>query len=391
MAVTSGEAATLYVDDVSVRDDGDAYVPPGAYVRMYAAELIGEQKYEYNIDSAGFVVGSSFTLTDPGVHTVVYRALDHLNHQEPDVETQIVVDTSGPTGSISINGGAQYTTSTNVTLTLSASDPAGVAQMRIQSDSGVWGSWEPYWSSKSYTLTSPGEGTKTLSVQYEDEFGNIGDVYSDSIEYLIPDEMDIPGAKMVPDGDGVSLPNKIVTAIFPSSGYFYIQEPDRRSGIRVRLSNPQYYVSITTSVTVEGVTDTVYAEREIIATDIGRGDPVDQIRPLGMTNRSLGGGDFYYQPGVPGSSGLNNVGLLVTTTGRVVRVFAGTFYIDDGSPIVDSWPPYPAVLIDNQAPGFWIPALDSYVSVTGISGMSTLGDSPIRILRPRTGDDVGRR
>ena len=129
----------------------------------------------------------------------------------------------GPTGSISINGGAQYATSTSVTLTLSASDPAGVAQMRIQSDSGVWGSWEPYWSSKGYTLTSPGEGTKTISVQYEDEFGNVGDIYSDSIEYLIPDEMDIPGAKMIPDGDGVSLPNKTVTAIFPASGYFYIE------------------------------------------------------------------------------------------------------------------------------------------------------------------------
>lgn len=93
------------------------------------------------------------------------------------------IDTLAPTGSITINGGATYATSTAVTLNLSASDSgSGMSQMRFSNDGSTWSGWESYAVTKGWTL-SPGDGTKTVYVQYIDTAGNISTSYSDSIMF----------------------------------------------------------------------------------------------------------------------------------------------------------------------------------------------------------------
>ncbi len=79
------------------------------------------------------------------------------------------MDTAPPTGSITIAGGAAYTNSTSVTLTLFAED---TAQMRFSNDGLDWSSWELYGPSKSWTL-STGDDTKTVSGQFMDNAGLI--------------------------------------------------------------------------------------------------------------------------------------------------------------------------------------------------------------------------
>lgn len=92
-------------------------------------------------------------------------------------------DTTAPTGTISVSGGAAYATSATVTLTLSASDGSGsgVAQMQFSNNNTAWSGWEDYGTSKSWTL-SAGDGAKTVYVQYKDTAGNVssGDI-SDGI------------------------------------------------------------------------------------------------------------------------------------------------------------------------------------------------------------------
>lgn len=68
-------------------------------------------------------------------------------------------------GTIVIAGGAQYTTQTQVTLTLSAT--GNPTEMRFSNDGTTWGAKVPYDTSTIYTLTS-GEGTKTVYVQFFD-------------------------------------------------------------------------------------------------------------------------------------------------------------------------------------------------------------------------------
>ena len=103
------------------------------------------------------------------------------------------------------------------------------------------------------------------------------------------------------------------------------------------------------------------------------------IGPLGMTNKSIGGADFSIpptgQPGVSGGIGLNNIGLLVRTTGLVSGgdVTAKTFNLNDGSSVN-----LKAVASDG------IPADGSYVVVTGIVSCEKLGPEAKPLLRVTT-------
>lgn len=83
-----------------------------------------------------------------------------------------VVDTIPPTGTITINGAATYTTSTAVTLALSATDNAGpVTQMQFSNDGVSYSAPESYTTSKSWTLAS-GDGAKTVTTKFQDTAGN---------------------------------------------------------------------------------------------------------------------------------------------------------------------------------------------------------------------------
>jgi hypothetical protein len=83
--------------------------------------------------------------------------------------TGIKLDKTAPTGSITVN--SNYVDTTTVTLTLSAADSnSGIAQMRFSNDNNEWSSWEPYDTSKTWTLTA-GDGTKIVTVQYMDNAG----------------------------------------------------------------------------------------------------------------------------------------------------------------------------------------------------------------------------
>jgi cell division septation protein DedD len=88
--------------------------------------------------------------------------------------TEIELDKTAPQGSIQINNGAAYTSSSAVNLTVSATDSlSGISQIRFSND-GIWDqiAWEPYTSTKNWQLTN-GDGAKTVYCQIEDNAGLI--------------------------------------------------------------------------------------------------------------------------------------------------------------------------------------------------------------------------
>ncbi len=110
-----------------------------------------------------------------------------------------MIDTTVPTGSISINAGALATTNNVVSLTLSATDAGGnLYQRRFSLDNVSWSSWEAYSTSRSYTLPA-GDGTKNLYVQYRDTAGNISIAYRGTI---ILDTLSPTGSVSLNSGDG---------------------------------------------------------------------------------------------------------------------------------------------------------------------------------------------
>ena len=116
-----------------------------------------------------------------GLKTVYVQYRDTVGNGSGSYTDTIFLDTTAPTGSVLINGGAAYTNSTSVNLTLSASDAgSGIYQMRFSNDGASWSGWEAYGASKAWTLAA-GDGLKTVYVQYRDTVGNGSGSYTDTI------------------------------------------------------------------------------------------------------------------------------------------------------------------------------------------------------------------
>ena len=120
-----------------------------------------------------------------------------------------------PSGTVQINGGATYATTTAATLTLSATGTNGVAvtQMRFSNDGGAtWATgWEAYATTRNITLLPNG----SISVQFKDADGLLSAVVTDTI-ILVPTEIIQINNVATDFGsidtalDSISLPGKTV-------------------------------------------------------------------------------------------------------------------------------------------------------------------------------------
>jgi hypothetical protein len=107
-----------------------------------------------------------------------------MNVQSNQTQDYTATDIAAPTGSVVINEGADYTNTTLVILTLSASDTDnGVSQMRFSDDGATWSDWEAYNTLKAWIL-SPGDGTKTVYAKFKDAAENWSSAYSDTIDLI---------------------------------------------------------------------------------------------------------------------------------------------------------------------------------------------------------------
>ena len=132
--------------------------------------------------------------------TVIYT-YDSLNRL-----AAVQYDTTAPTGTIVINGGAVYTKSDVVNIALSASDTTGVSSMQFSNDAATWTTPESYATNKSWTLAS-GDGTKTVIVRFCDVSGNWSDAVSATIllDTSVPTTTVSPGEGMYSGAQNVTL------------------------------------------------------------------------------------------------------------------------------------------------------------------------------------------
>ena len=195
-------------------------------------------------------------------------------------------------------------------------------------------------------------------------------------------DVSILAAKLSPNGASVRLLGNAVSAAF--ANYLYVQTPGGLHGLRVNM--PSHGRSAGQAVSLVGLMATnsdgercVYAESVLPAGSSG-------AYPIAMAGASLGGADLQYNPstgagqrGEDGGVGPNNVGLLVTTWGRVVSVDpSGQFFrIDDGSG------PIKVMSGDLSEP-----VGEPYVIVTGIVTLDMSEGPAAAAIRPRIQDDM---
>ncbi|WP_200207479.1 hypothetical protein [Micromonospora coerulea] len=138
---------------------------------------------------------------DGGTKTVYAQWRDEQGNWSPVASDTIVAnlpaigDTLPPTGSVTINSGTSYTTSTSVSLSMPASDTGtGVSQVRISNRSDTSGGLLTYGAVREWTATpqswsladsayggSTANGTRSVYVQFRDGAGNWSPVQSDAI------------------------------------------------------------------------------------------------------------------------------------------------------------------------------------------------------------------
>lgn len=148
---------------------------------------------------------------------------------------------------------------------------------------------------------------------------------------------EVPGGtvaemKAYPDSAEVAIADAVVTAAFSMANY--LEDPSRASGIRVvNTALPHGAAAV-----VCGILGTSGGERYLAASSVVQTGFVGVPEALGMTNSHVGGEDWLYdsatgagQRGATGGAGLNNVGLLVRTWGRVLSAGNGYLTITDGS------------------------------------------------------------
>lgn len=82
-----------------------------------------------------------------------------------------IPERDGPVGSVVVNAGAAYTKTLAVTLTLSATDASGVADVCLSNTTSCT-AFVAYAPSKAWTLAA-GDGVKTVFVRFRDVWGNV--------------------------------------------------------------------------------------------------------------------------------------------------------------------------------------------------------------------------
>ena len=199
----------------------------------------------------------------------------------------------------------------------------------------------------------------------------------------------VPGsvgaAKMLPDGTYVSIAGRIATTSAADfSGFFYIEEEDRSSGIRVTVSAAVPGLLRGKVVNAVGTLGTTpEGERCLTGPIVIIVSTHAPLTPLGMPNRSVGGGEFGIPPlgqcGVLGGAGLNNIGLIIKSWGRVIEAGSDYIVIDDGSST-------PVRVSTAGMAG--IPGVGNYVTVVGISSIHKPGADRLRLILPRGRDDI---
>ncbi len=201
-------------------------------------------------------------------------------------------------------------------------------------------------------------------------------------------------AKELADGASVVLADKTASASF--ADFFYVEEMDRSSGIRIDAVG--HSIQAGDNIRFAGTLGTYDGERVITAEEplivLSSGNPLPAA--LDLRSRAVGGAGYTNNPGVTNGRGALNVGLRVRYMGMVTHVNTDPdyLYVWDGAnhiytggslPVDDGTGNGPGVRIETSQGQSLVPWQD-WVEITGI--VSTAEITPGT---PRDSDDHTER
>ena len=348
--------------------------------RQVATDEAGIDGWMCMLDASNYVSGP---------YTVTAEAED-INGNKASANMGVIIESEAQAPQVTIVSPTDGSpVSDAVSLSGTCTDDTVVAGMLIEVD-GMFAAPVSLdgtdWTAELDT-TMLASGPHTILAAAFDDYGNRGEVsITASVSY--PDTASSIGElRISPEGTFIRISGKVVTAVFADPPRMYIQEPSRCAGIMVQTAQQ---VQEGDEVNVAGRLSTLDGERAITSASVAVVSRGGLAPPaLGIVGRNLGGTGS----GIPEASGLCNIGLLVTTWGKVTQVGDGYLYIDDGSNLLDGTltgeEENIGVRVLCDPTGY---AVGDYLIVTGISSCfeTPSGDIARRILT-RKPEDVGSR
>ena len=229
--LSNGTGNGCGVTQMQLSSDGSTWTDPEAFIPDTMTKTWDLSKYGGD--------------NKDGLKTVFVHYKDALDHWSDPIKTEIYVDKTPPTGTISINNGAEVTGVYNVTLSLSAADvgsgmePDGI--MYLSNDGSTWSDPLPYGTTRQWDLRYIGgsefDGTKTVYVKYKDPAGNLMTIPATAIITL--DRTGPKGTIVINDG-ATETNSLIVTLALSATDVNGVKEMHFSNGNNV-WSDPESY------------------------------------------------------------------------------------------------------------------------------------------------------
>jgi len=211
---------------ISINSGAATTTSPTVTLTLSAADTgSGVSKMRLSNDNANWTAWEDYSAArqwnltpGDGAKTVYVQFRDRHMNRSATYSAGIQLLGVPPSGTVLINSGASYSMSASVVLSLSASGPSGVAEMRLCNSGAAWGDWQTYATSKTWPL-APGDGTRTVYAQFRDSFGRVSATAVDSI---LVDSTAPSGVVAI--SDGAAYTNS-------SSAYLVMSVTDAGSGV----------------------------------------------------------------------------------------------------------------------------------------------------------------
>lgn len=134
-------------------------------------------------EASGAVAATGTGAWKEGTNSLTLRVADRVGNAAAPLVWSVSLDSTPPTGSVTINGGSAMTTSGYVTLTLAASDAvSGIDRVLISNEELTGYVEEPFAAQRELWKLHLVRGTQTVYVKFKDKAGNVSAPVSDEIE-----------------------------------------------------------------------------------------------------------------------------------------------------------------------------------------------------------------
>jgi len=284
-------------------------------------------------DSLPGVYGSAQGWWDIARGSIVLSIINHPNVDldvSKDIQVQVVYwDDINDAPSVLITPSATFV---GKTTTLVETGPVGGA-----------------WRMDLWTFhVDPNQNSETITVEGHPTMGSQIDKIVVDTRYAAAIDS-ASQARTLPEGTVCELSGPVVTRAFDT--FFYMENLDRSSGIRVNCASDQTPGAEETAPTVTGVLSVIDGERVIDEASVVHGGS-GTVPPLSMICRAL-------------RTGLSPQGLFLKLWGRANVESPTAFVLVDGSPV--------GVLVELH--GVTAPPDQAYVVVSGVLGANA--DGPV--------------